>query len=176
RAVRGAESHMAEREFDVVVFGATGITGRQVAAYLAQRTAGDGASWAAAARNSAKCEQVLSETGTTAPTTITADLNDPASLATMAEQTKVVLNLAGLYTLYGRPVIGACVNAGTHYVDLTGEIPFARRIIDEFDARAAEKGAKVVQVCGFESLPADLSVELAQERARERFGEGLVAA
>jgi short subunit dehydrogenase-like uncharacterized protein len=85
----------------------------------------------------------------------------------------VVLNLVGPYTHYGRPVIAACVAAGTHYVDLTGEMPFVRRVIDEFDAPAAEAGVKVVQVSGFESLPADLGVQLGAEAAHERHGEPL---
>src|SRR5688500_20148160 len=89
----------------------------------------------------------------------------------MASRTRVVLNLAGPYTLYGRPVIEACVSGGAHYMDLTGEIPFARQIIDVYDGRAAEAGVKVVQVAGFEALPPDLAVLLATEAARDRIGE-----
>jgi short subunit dehydrogenase-like uncharacterized protein len=162
----------AERAFDVVVFGATGITGRQVAVYLAEQ----GARWAAAARDRAKCEQVLGELGCAAPETIVAAVNDPASLAAMASRTKVVLNLAGPYTLYGEPVIEACVSNSAHYLDLTGEMPFARQMIDAYDARAAEAGVKIVEVSGFEALPPDIAVLLAAETARERFGEGLAEA
>jgi hypothetical protein len=94
----------------------------------------------------------------------------------MASRTRVVLNLAGPYTTYGSPVIEACVAGAAHYVDLTGEIPFVRRIIDDFDARATDAGVKLVQVCGFEALPPDLSVLLAAEAARERWSEDLVDA
>ena len=114
--------------------------------------------------------------GVSAPETVVADVGDPGSLAEMASRTKVVLNLCGPYTLHGRPVIKACVENGAHYVDLTGEIPFVREMIDEFDARALEAGVKVVQVCGFEALPPDLSVLLAAETARERWNEGLADA
>jgi short subunit dehydrogenase-like uncharacterized protein len=162
-----------ERDLDVVVFGATGITGRRVAAYLAERAAATGARWAAAARDPAKLDHMLNEVGVTSATTIRADLSDPSSLAAMASRARVVLNVVGPYTLYGRPVIEACLAGGAHYADLTGEIPFVRRMIDAFDARAKDAGAKVVQVCGFESLPADLAVLLATETARERWGEGL---
>jgi short subunit dehydrogenase-like uncharacterized protein len=162
-----------ERDFDVVVFGATGVTGRRVAAYLAEQTAANGARWAAAARDAAKLAQVLGEDGFTAPESIVADVGDPSSLAAMASRARVVLNLVGPYTTYGRPVIEACVANGAHYVDLTGEIPFVRQMIDAFDARAAEAGVKVVQVCGFEALPADLAILLAAEKARERWDEGL---
>jgi len=166
----------AERDFDVVVFGATGITGRQVCAYLAEQCAQTGARWAPAARDSAKCRQVLAGVGCDAPETIVAELGDPASLAAMAARTRVVLNLVGPYTRYGRPVIEACVSNGAHYMDLTGEIPFARQMIDAYDARAAQAGVKVVEVSGFEALPPDVAVMLASETARERFGEGLADA
>jgi short subunit dehydrogenase-like uncharacterized protein len=94
----------------------------------------------------------------------------------MASRTRVVLDLVGPYTLYGEPVIEACVAGGAHYVDLTGEIPFVRRTIDTFHGRAATAGVKVVQICGFEALPPDLAVLLAAETARERWGEELTEA
>ena len=124
----------AERDFDVVVFGATGITGRQVCAYLARA----GRALGPAARDPAKCDagagrdRRAPRRRRSSPT-----LGDPASLAAMASRTRVVLNLVGPYTLYGRPVIEACVSGGAHYMDLTGEIPFVRQMIDAYDARAA---------------------------------------
>jgi short subunit dehydrogenase-like uncharacterized protein len=157
------------RDFDVVVFGATGVTGRQVAKYLA----GTGGSWAAAGRDPAKVASTLWELGVTAPEIITADVSDPASLREMADRATVVLNLTGPYTIRGRPVIAACVDAGAHYVDLTGEIPFVREVLDEFDSAAREAGVKIVQVSGFESLPPDLAVLLAAESTRERWQEEL---
>jgi short subunit dehydrogenase-like uncharacterized protein len=162
---------VAERDFDVVVFGATGVTGRLVAAYLAERSPELGARWAAAARDPAKLERVLDEAGVTTPETIVADVDDPASLAAMASRARVVLNMVGPYTKYARPVIEACVAGRAHYADLTGEIAFARRMIDAFDTAAAEAGVKIVQICGFEALPPDLTVLLALETARERWGE-----
>jgi short subunit dehydrogenase-like uncharacterized protein len=161
------------RDLDVVVFGCTGVTGRRVAAYLAERAAETGASWAAAARDVAKLRRVLEEVGVGAPETVVADVDQPETLAAMASRARVVLNLVGPYTLYGRPVIEACVAGGAHYADLTGEIPFVRQIIDSFDDRAREAEVKLVQVCGFESVPADLAVLLAAEQARARWEEGL---
>jgi short subunit dehydrogenase-like uncharacterized protein len=87
----------------------------------------------------------------------------------MGARTAVVLNLVGPYTTRGRPVIEACIASGAHYADLTGEIPFVREMIAEFDVAAAEAGVKVVQVCGFEALPPDLAVQLAAATARERW-------
>jgi short subunit dehydrogenase-like uncharacterized protein len=167
---------VAERDLDVVVFGATGVTGRRVAAYLAERAAETGARWAAAGRDAAKVERVLGEVGVSGTQTIAADVGDPASLLEMASRARVVLNLVGPYTLYGWPVIEACVAGGAHYMDLTGEIPFVRRVIGAFEARAVEARVKLVQVCGFECLPPDLAVLLAAETARERWGEGLASA
>lgn len=167
---------MAEKDLSVVVFGASGVTGRRVAAYLAERAGEVGAKWAVAGRDTAKLERVLGEIGVAAPETIVADVGDPASLAAMAARTRVVLDLVGPYTLYGEPVIEACIANGAHYVDLTGEIPFVRRMIDAHHERAVAAGVKIVEVCGFEALPPDLAVLLAAETARERWVEDLAEA
>ncbi len=167
---------MPERDLDVVVFGAGGVTGRRVAAYLAERAGEGPLRWAAAARDASKAARVLAEVGVSAPEMIAADVGDPASLSAMAARTRVVLNLVGPYTLYGRPVIEACIAEGARYVDLTGEMPFVRNVIDELQGAALAAGVKVVQVCGFEALPPDLLVAIAAERAREQWKEELAAA
>ena len=163
------------RDLSVVVFGASGIAGRSVAPYLASRAEEVGATWAVAGRDPSKVERTLTEVGVEAPEILTADVGDPESLAAMARRARVVLDLVGPYTLYGTPVVEACVAAGAHYADLTGEMPFVRRTIDAFHERAALASVKVVQVCGFEALPPDLAVLLAAETARERWGEELAA-
>jgi short subunit dehydrogenase-like uncharacterized protein len=164
------------KDLDVIVFGATGITGRQVAAYLANRAEAVDATWGAAGRDAAKVERTLADVGVHRAEVITADVGDPASLRAMAARAKVVLNLVGPYTRFGRPVIEACVAEGAAYLDLTGEIPFARDIVDDFDAPARDAGVKIVQISGFEALPPDLAVLLAVETASERFGEALAEA
>jgi short subunit dehydrogenase-like uncharacterized protein len=164
---------MAERDLDVVVFGATGVTGRRVCRYLDERAPQVDATWGAAARDAGKLERILAEEGVEPENTISADLTDAQSLADMASRAKVVLNMVGPYTKYGRPVIKACVENGAHYADLTGEIPFVRQMIDEFDEQAAQAGVKIVEVSGFEALPADLAVALAAETAKERWDERL---
>lgn len=165
---------MPERDLDVVVLGATSVTGRRVAAYLSERASEVGASWGAAGRNAAKVDRIVAEERAEAPETILAEVGDPDSLKALAARARVVLNLVGPYTRHGRPVINACVAEGAHYVDLNGEVPFVRRMICEFDERARGAGVKVVQVCGFESLPPDLAVQLAVERAAKG-GETLAA-
>lgn len=164
---------VSDRDLSVVVFGATGVTGRNVAAYLAERAEETGARWAVAGRDAAKLERILGEVGVRAPETIVADVTDPGSLAAMAARTRAILNLVGPYTLYGGPVIEACVANGAHYADLTGEMPFVRRTIDALHDRGAAAGLKVVQASGFEALPPDLAVLLAAETARERWDEDL---
>ena len=167
---------MAPRDIDVVLFGATSVTGRQIAKYLSQRAPCVGATWAAAARSAEKLSATLAAVGVEGAMTIAADVTDPDSLRAMAERTKVVLNLVGPYTAYGRPVIDACVAGGAHYVDLSGEMPFVARTTRDVHASAEEAGVKVVQVCGFESLPPDMGVALAASAAQERFGEDLASA
>jgi short subunit dehydrogenase-like uncharacterized protein len=162
------------RDLSVVVFGASGIAGRNVAAYLAERAGETGARWAVAGRDPAKVERVLAEVGVEAPELIGAEVEDRDSLEAMARRTRVVLDLVGPYTLYGTPAVEACIAGGAHYVDLTGEMPFVRRTIDAFHERAMAAGVKVVQVAGFEALPADLAVLLAADTARERWQEELV--
>jgi short subunit dehydrogenase-like uncharacterized protein len=164
---------VSERDFSVVVFGATGVTGRQVAAHLARRAGSADVRWAAAGRDPGKIERVLGEIDVTAPQVLAADIDDPESLRAMAARTDVVLDLVGPYTLYGEPVIEACIEAGAHYADLTGEMVFVRRMIDAHGEKAKERGIKIVNTSGFESLPVDLCVLLAAETARERWDEGL---
>lgn len=166
-------SATGNKDLSVVVFGASGVAGRNVAAYLSERAGEVGATWAVAGRDPDKLERVLGEIGVDAPETIRADVSDPASLAAMASRASVVLDLVGPYTLYGMPVIEACLANGSHYVDLTGEIPFVRRVIDACHERAVAAGVKIVQVAGFEALPPDLAVALAAETARERWSEDL---
>ena len=167
---------MAERDLSVVVFGATGVTGRLVAAYLSTRSAEGDLRWAAAGRDPSKVERVIGELGASAPEVIAADVEDRESLREMASRTRVVLNLVGPFTIYGEPVIEACIAAGADYVDLTGEIGFIRRMIDAHQDAARAAGVKVVNVSGFEALPPDLAVLLAAETARERWSEELATA
>ena len=136
---------MADRDIDVVVFGATGVTGRRVAAYLAERAGESELRWAAAGRDRARLGDALAEVGVSAPETILADVSDPASLQAMASRARVVLDLVGPYTLYGRPVIDACISCGAHYADLTGEMTFVREIIEECNGPATAAGVKIVR-------------------------------
>ncbi len=149
----------------MAVLGATGVTGRRVVAYLASRAQETDSRWLAAGRDPDKVRRVLAEEGVHEADVLAADIADPESLGALAERSRVVLNLVGPYAPVGREVVAACVAAGAHYVDISGEMQFIRRVITEFDGAARTAGVKVVQPAGFESLPPDLLVRALAERA-----------
>ncbi|MGI8633435.1 MAG: saccharopine dehydrogenase family protein [Solirubrobacterales bacterium] len=164
---------MAKRDFDVVVLGATGFTGQRVAAYLAERAAETDLRWAPAARDADKLQRVLADHGVQAPELLHVDIDEPATLRDLCARATVVLNMVGPYAKFGPPVIEAAIAEGAHYVDLTGEMPFVRDMIDAHHDAAHAAQVKLVQVCGFESLPPDLAVGLVARAAREELGEEL---
>jgi short subunit dehydrogenase-like uncharacterized protein len=145
---------MAEREHDIVVFGATGFTGKLTAEYLA-RSAPDTTRWALAGRNRGKLEAVRDELGRDVPL-LEADVNDPGSLQAVADATKVVITTVGPYINYGEPLVAACARAGTDYVDLTGEPEFVDLMWLRYHEQAQQTGARIVHSCGFDSIPYDL--------------------
>ena len=156
------------RDYDIIVYGATGFTGRLVAEYFGQQNV---TRWAMAGRSRAKLEEVRDIIGAPADTPLlVADADDPASLKAMAQSTQVVLTTVGPYQLYGEPLIAACVAAGTAYVDLCGEPAWMRHMIDAHHAGAQASGARIVFSCGFDSIPFDLGVLTLQECARAEYG------
>lgn len=162
-----------DRPFDIVVYGATGYTGRLVAEYLAHHYAGraDGPKWAMAGRSRAKLEEVRDLIG--APTgtpLVVANSDDPASMKALAEQTRVVVTTVGPYQLYGEPLLKACVEAGTDYADLCGEPVWMRQMADKYHEAAKASGARVSFSSGFDSIPFDLGVLMLQQEAVRRFG------
>ena len=143
-----------ERKYDIVVFGATGFTGQLVAAYLAKQT-NESFRWAIAGRNRSKLKQVKAKLGLDVEL-ITADSADEASLRALSGQTRVVLTTVGPYLKYGEPLVKACVETSTDYVDITGESEFVNDMIAKYDAPAREKGIRIINCCGFDSIPHDL--------------------
>jgi len=163
---------MADREFDIIVYGATGFTGRLVAEYLAGHYADGSVKWAMAGRSLTKLEQVRGEIGAPADTPLlTANADDPAALEVLAARARVVITTVGPYQLHGEPLLAACAGAGTAYVDLCGEPAWMRQMIDKYEAAAKASGARIVFSCGFDSIPFDLGVWVVQEEAKRRFGK-----
>ncbi|MET0840224.1 MAG: saccharopine dehydrogenase NADP-binding domain-containing protein [Marmoricola sp.] len=148
------------RDHDVVVFGATGFTGELTSVYLAEH-APAGLRWALAGRNQSKLEAVRSRLATIDPALadlplLHADTTDDASLKEVAASTRVVITTVGPYLLYGEPLVAACAEAGTDYVDLTGEPEFVDQMYLEHHETAVASGARIVHACGFDSIPHDL--------------------
>ncbi|MBY9075137.1 saccharopine dehydrogenase NADP-binding domain-containing protein [Nocardioides sp. WL0053] len=151
-----------QREYDLVLFGATGFTGGLTAEYLARHVPA-GCRWALAGRNPAKLEDVRRRLAAITPgledlPLLHADATDPASLAAVAGAARVVVTTVGPYIEYGEPLVAACAEAGTDYVDLTGEPEFADLMYVRHHTRATQTGARIVHACGFDSVPHDLGV------------------
>lgn len=161
------------KKFDIVVYGATGFTGALVTEYLLRRY-GVGASlqWAIAGRSATKLEALKRDLGGDAHglESLVVDSHDDAALAALARETRVVLTTVGPYALYGSKLVAACVNAGTSYCDLAGEVQWIRRMVDSYHERARETGARIVHCCGFDSIPMDIGAHFLQKTARATHG------
>ncbi len=167
----------AEREFDVIVWGATGFTGELTAEYLLERYGPTGnLRWAIAGRSAAKLratrERLEASTGISAQElpVIVANADDEASIRSLAERTRVVCTTVGPYALYGNHLVAACAELGTHYCDLTGEAHWMRRMIDAHEDTAKQSGARIVFTCGFDCVPSDLGTFFMQNEMRARHG------
>lgn len=172
----GAPVPDEEREFDIVVFGATGFAGRLVCEYLVEHYMDDEVRWAIAGRNERKLASLREDLSRLNPLAediphVVADSMDRASLDAMAARTTVICTTVGPYAKYGSELVAACVEHGTHYCDLTGEVQWIRRMLDQHHDRAKETGARIVHCCGFDSIPSDLGTLALQNEAIERSGE-----
>ncbi len=150
------------RDHDLVLLGATGFTGGLTAQYLA-RHAPEGCRWALAGRSPERLRAVRDRLAEVDPRLadlplLRADVTDPASMAAVAASTRLVITTVGPYLEYGEPLVAACAEAGTDYVDLTGEPEFVDRMYTGYHARAVQTGARIVHACGFDSVPHDLGV------------------
>jgi short subunit dehydrogenase-like uncharacterized protein len=165
-----------EKQFDIVVYGATGFTGRLVIEYLLARYP-QGAEhsprvrWAMAGRSAEKLAAVRDEVGAPSDTPLlVVDSSNPASLKSLTDATRLVLTTVGPYQLYGNEVVAACATSGTDYVDLCGEPTWMRAMIDAHEQEAKASGARIVFSCGFDSIPSDLGVLMVQNETKARFG------
>lgn len=160
-----------QREFDIIVWGATGFTGRLVAQYLFnQYGVGRDLKWAMAGRNEEKMHKVRAKVADSSVPYVLADSHDRASLDEMTKRTKVIITTVGPYGKYGSELVASCVESGTHYCDLSGEVLWMRNMIDTHHEAAKAKGVKIVHCCGFDSVPSDMGVYFMQEEAKKRTG------
>ena len=164
---------MPQRDFDLLVWGATGYTGRLVAQYLATAPSAAGVRWAIGGRDRAKLEQVRAELaaeveGLADLPLVVGDANDDESLDDVASRTRVVCTTVGPYARYGSGLVAACVRNRTHYCDLTGEVPWIRQMIDWHHETARADGTRIVHCCGFDSIPSDLGVLMMHDAMQAR--------
>ncbi len=162
---------MRNKEFDIVVHGATGFTGRLVMEYLLQQyPPGAGLRWAMGGRSADKLAQVRDELKAPADTPLViTDSADSISLDALMARTRLVLTTVGPYQLVGNEMVAACARAGVDYVDLCGEPAWMRQMIDNHEAQAKESGARILFSCGFDSIPFDLGVAMLQDEMQRRF-------
>lgn len=164
-----------QKQFDIVLYGATSFVGQLTAAYLHTFLSENDANqepvnWAIAGRSQDKLNQVKKDIGNNNLPTIIANSDDAQSLDTMAAQARVIISTVGPYLKYGESLIKACVEQGTDYVDLTGEAIFIKQMMDKYQDAAKASGARIVNSCGFDSLPSDLGVMFTQQYAEEKLG------
>lgn len=156
------------RPYDVVLYGASGFTGRQTVDYFAQNV-GEQIRWAIAGRNRKKLEQVKADCDA-AVDVLVADSQDQEGLDTIAKQAHVILNTAGPFALYGDAIVDACVRKQTHYVDITGETPWVKSLIQRYHAKASADGTRIIPCCGFDSIPSDLGAYLIVRFIQQELG------
>lgn len=162
---------MTHKKYDIIVYGATSFVGQIITRYMKDQFADGSVVWAIAGRSQSKLQQVSDEIGLSGIDMIVADAADEAALQQMCAQTKVVMSTVGPYALYGDLLVQICATTGTHYCDLTGEPQWIRKMQLRHEADAKKSGARIVQCCGFDSIPSDMGVHFLQRQALEQFGE-----
>ena len=156
-----------EREYDIIVWGASGFTGKLVVDYMAQQQGASNLKWAVAGRNVEKVRQVLGDRDIPI---IQADSNDSESINALVQQGRVILTTVGPYARYGSSLVEACAAHGTHYCDLTGEVHWMRDMITAHQDAAVASGARIVHTCGFDSIPSDLGAYFLQKQMLDKHG------
>ncbi|MFT6367424.1 MAG: short subunit dehydrogenase-like uncharacterized protein, partial [Bacteroidia bacterium] len=170
---------MKNREFDIIIWGATGFTGRLVAEYLVDTYGVEGdLLWAIAGRNQDKLEEVrrslLKRKDIEKLPILLANSNDASSIKELAARSKVICTTVGPYALHGTSLVEACVNAGTDYCDLTGEVQWMAKIIKQYQDAARKSGARIVHTCGFDSIPSDMGTWYLQQAMIEKHGTAAI--
>lgn len=167
-------SNNANTSYDIIIFGATSFVGQILAQrMLTLHPAGSSIRWAMAGRSLQKLESVRSELKGDADELplIVADSHNEESLITLCQQTKVVISTVGPYALYGELLVKACAQSGTDYCDLTGEAQWIARMLKKYEGDAKQSGARIVNCCGFDSIPSDLGVHFLQQQAKQQYGQ-----
>ena len=160
-----------KRDFDLIIWGATGFTGNLVCDYINKNYNERELRWAIAGRNEKKILKLQQKLKIDDSRTIIADSSDKDSLVKMVKKSKVVCTTVGPYAKYGTNLVEACIEGETNYCDITGETQWIRRIIDRFHTKAKEKNIKIINSCGFDSIPSDMGVFYSQKIILEKTGK-----
>jgi len=164
---------MAEKNFDIIVFGATSFVGEILCDYMvAEYGVDEDIVWAAAGRSIGKLDALKKKLGPSAKhlELIVADADSEHSLREMVERADVIISTVGPYALYGEKLVKVCAETGTDYCDLTGEVQWSRLMGERYGDVAKKSGARIIHSCGFDSIPSDLGVHFLQSQARAKFG------
>ncbi len=160
---------MSHRLYDVVLYGASGFVGQQTVQYFARHADATQVRWAIAGRNRQKLEAVSAAVGVPVAVLV-ADSQDQQAIDAIVAQTRVLLTTAGPFALYGNALVDACVRCKTHYVDITGETPWVKTLIDRYHTQAAADGTRIIPCCGFDSVPSDLGTYLVVQYLQQTWG------
>ena len=159
------------REFDIIIWGASGFTGRLVALYLFDKYGATGdLKWAMGGRNLTKLEKVREEVADKNVPLVIANSNDKVSLLNMVKRTKVICTTVGPYAKYGSNLVEACIKSQIHYCDLAGEVQWINKMINRHHEAAKVNGSKIVHACGFDSIPSDMGVYFIQKESKAKRG------
>lgn len=163
---------MSKRDYDVVLYGASGFTGKQTVQYFAEQVPPGELRWAIAGRNREKLEAVKTQLGGAAKDVdvLVADSREQTAIDAIVSRTRVLLSTAGPFAIYGSAIVDACVRLKTHYVDITGETPWVRDLIDRYHQQAAADGTRIIPFCGFDSVPSDLGTYLVVRHIQSELG------
>lgn len=163
---------MKNKEFDLIVYGATSFVGQILCRYLSSEHKEPNFTWVMAARSESKLKTLKDSLGPEAAQipTLVADSMDEEALLDLCQRTEVIVSTVGPYALYGELLIKACAQSGTDYCDITGETHWVRQMIEKYQDDAAASGARIVNCCGFDSIPSDLGVKFLQDQASRKFG------
>ena len=159
----------SERPYDVVLYGASGFVGKQTVQYFARHASREQVRWAIAGRNRQKLEAIRTQVGA-AVDVLVADSQNQPEIDAIVSQTRVLLTTAGPFALYGNALVDACVRFRTHYVDITGETPWVKTLIDRYHTQAAADGTRIIPCCGFDSIPSDLGTYLVVRHLQRELG------
>lgn len=162
---------MAEKKFDVVIYGATSFVGQILTRYMRDEVSDGSIRWAIAGRSESKLQALIVDNKLSGVETILANSKDEDSLRNMCAQGTVIISTVGPYALYGDALVKVCAETGTHYCDLTGEAQWIRKMQIAHEDTAKKSGARIVHCCGFDSIPSDLGVHFLQKQAKKKFGQ-----